>query len=153
MWRKKVEAEDDKGALPHWNVEPWPEPVDGAALLEFYQAGVPSLHRPADQRRRCPVAMGVARVDDGRGDISPFMVLVSPTKRCGKTTVLILLFYLTPKSEPASNITAAALFGYLEAVRPTLLIDEADSFVKDNEELRGVLDSVTPRSPPTHPQR
>jgi Protein of unknown function (DUF3631) len=26
-------------------------------------------------------------------------------------------------------------------VRPTLLIDEADSFVKDNEELRGILNS------------
>ena len=22
MWRKKIEAEDDKGALPHWKVEP-----------------------------------------------------------------------------------------------------------------------------------
>jgi putative DNA primase/helicase len=69
------------------------------------------------------------------------MVLVSPTKRCGKTSVLILLYFLTPKSELASNITAASLFRYVEAVRPTLLIDEADSFAKDNEELRGVLDA------------
>src|SRR5262249_17609125 len=75
------------------------------------------------------------------GDISPFMVLVSPTKRSGKTRVFRLLFFLTPKSELASNITAAALFRYIEAVRPTLLIDEADTFVKNNEELRGILDS------------
>src|SRR4029450_13796474 len=33
------------------------------------------------------------------------------------------------------------LFRYIEDVRPTLLIDEADSFVKDNEELRGILNS------------
>src|SRR5215204_5642728 len=33
------------------------------------------------------------------GHLSPFMVLVSPTKRCGKTTVLILLYYLTPRAE------------------------------------------------------
>src|SRR5262249_26435902 len=32
--RKKVEAEDDRDALPHWKVEPWSEPVDGAALLD-----------------------------------------------------------------------------------------------------------------------
>src|SRR5215510_14164473 len=75
------------------------------------------------------------------GDISPFMVLVSPTKRCGKTSVLILLFFLTPKSELAANITASSLFRYIEAVRPTLLIDEADTFAKDNEELRGILNS------------
>jgi putative DNA primase/helicase len=75
------------------------------------------------------------------GDISPFMVLVSPTKRCGKTTVLIILYYLTPKSELASNISPSAVFRYIEEVRPTLLIDEADTFVKDNEELRGILNS------------
>jgi putative DNA primase/helicase len=75
------------------------------------------------------------------GDISPFLVLVSPTKRCGKTSALIVLYYLTPKSELASNISASALFRYVEDVRPTLLIDEADSFVKDNEELRGILNS------------
>jgi len=66
---------------------------------------------------------------------------VSPTKRCGKTSVLILLQYLTPRSELASNISAAALFRYIEKEHPTLLIDEADSFVKDNEQLRGILNS------------
>src|SRR5262249_50698311 len=54
---------------------------------------------------------------------------------------LIVLLYLTPRSELASNITGSALFRYVEQVRPTLLIDEADSFVKDNEELRGILNS------------
>jgi putative DNA primase/helicase len=75
------------------------------------------------------------------GDISPLMVLVSPTKRCGKTSVLIVLYFLAPRSELSSNITGAALFRYIEDVRPTLPIDEADSFVKDNEELRGILNS------------
>jgi putative DNA primase/helicase len=75
------------------------------------------------------------------GDVSPLLVLESPTKRCGKTSVLILLYFLTPRSELSSNITAPALFRYIEDVRPTLLIDEADSFAKDNEELRGILNS------------
>ena len=64
-----------------------------------------------------------------------------PTKRCGKTTVLILLQYMTPRSELASNISASALFRYVEEVQPTLMIDEADSFIKDNEEMRGILNS------------
>ena len=139
--RKKMAAEDDKDDLPHWRVEPWSEPVAGAALLD-------SIKRVFCRYIVLPKAAEVAlslwvlhawTMD--AGDISPFMVLVSPTKRCGKTSVLILLFYLTPKSELASNITAAALFRYIEAVRPTLLIDEADAFVKNNEELRGILNS------------
>src|SRR6516162_4248042 len=139
--RKKLEKEDDQDALPHWNVKPWPEPVDGAALLESIKR---VFRRYIVLPKSAEVALSLwvlhAWTVDA-GDISPFMVLVSPTKRCGKTSVLILLFYLTPKSELASNITAAALFRYIEAVRPTLLIDEADAFVKNNEELRGILNS------------
>ena len=141
MWRKKIEAEDDKGALPHWKAEPWPEPVDGAALLD----SITRIFRryivlPKDADIGLALWVLHAWTMDA-GDISPFMVLVSPTKRCGKTSVLILLYFLTPKSELASNITPSALFRYIEAVRPTLLIDEGDTFIKDNEELRGILNS------------
>src|SRR5262245_36379129 len=138
--RKKMEAEDDKDNLPHWKVEPWPEPVTGAELLDSIRR---VFRRYIVLPKDADIALALwvlhAWTMDA-GDISPFMVLVSPTKRCGKTSVLILLFFLTPKSELASNITAAALFRYIEAVRPTLLIDEADTFVKNNEELRGILD-------------
>ena len=139
--RKKMEAEDDKDDLPHWSVEPWSEPVDGAALLDSIKR---VFRRYIVLPKGAEVALSLwvlhAWTMDA-GDISPFMVLVSPTKRCGKTSVLILLFYLTPKSELASNITPAALFRYIETVRPTLLIDEADAFVRNNEELRGILNS------------
>jgi putative DNA primase/helicase len=40
-----------------------------------------------------------------------------------------------------SNITASALFRTVEKYRPTLLIDEADSFMTANEEMRGILNS------------
>jgi putative DNA primase/helicase len=134
-------VENENTALPHWNVESWPEPVDGAALLDSIER---EFRRYIVLPKDADIALALwvlhAWTMDA-GDISPFLVLVSPTKRCGKTSVLIILFYLTPKSELASNITASSLFRYIEEVRPTLLIDEADSFVKDNEELRGVLNS------------
>jgi putative DNA primase/helicase len=137
----RAHTEEDSASLPHWKVEPWPEPVTGAELLDSIRR-VFRRHivLPKDADIALPLWVLHAWTMDA-GDISPFMVLVSPTKRCGKTSVLILLYFLTPKSELASNITAAALFRYIEAVRPTLLIDEADTFVKNNEELRGILDS------------
>ena len=139
--RKKLKKENDQDALPHWNVKPWPEPVDGAALLDSIKR---VFRRYIVLPKDADIALSLwvlhAWTMDA-GDISPFMVLVSPTKRCGKTSVLILLFFLTPKSELAANITASSLFRYIEAVRPTLLIDEADTFAKDNEELRGILNS------------
>jgi Protein of unknown function (DUF3631) len=44
-------------------------------------------------------------------------------------------------AELASNISASAVFRYVQDERPTLLIDEADTFIKENEEMRGVLNS------------
>jgi Protein of unknown function (DUF3631) len=138
--RAQAQAEN-RNELPHWQVEPWSAPVDGAALLTdieriFTRYG----YLPTGASVALPLWALHAWTMDA-GDISPFMVLVSPTKRCGKTTLLIILYYLTPRSELASNISPSALFRYIEDVRPTLLIDEADSFVKDNEELRGILNS------------
>jgi putative DNA primase/helicase len=138
---RRAARQAENAVLPHWNVEPSAEPVDGAALLnnlrQIFRRYV-VLPTGAD----IVLSLWVLHAwTMDAGDISPLMVLVSPTKRCGKTSVLILMYFLTPRSELSSNITAPALFRYIEDVRPTLLIDEADSFAKDNEELRGILNS------------
>jgi len=65
----------------------------------------------------------------------------SPEKGCGKSTLLDVLSRLVPNPLGASNITAAALFRVIEAARPTLLLDEADTYARNNEDLRGVLDA------------
>src|SRR5262245_40648939 len=137
----QARAEDSSAELAHWKVEPWDAPVNGAELLADLEGiFVRYVYLPTGASVALALWTLHAWTIDA-GDISPFLVLVSPTKRCGKTTVLIILYYLTPRSELASNISPSALFRYIEEVRPTLLIDEADSFVKDNEELRGILNS------------
>jgi putative DNA primase/helicase len=73
--------------------------------------------------------------------VSPILALTSPEKRCGKTTALDLLSKLSHKAMPASNISPAAVFRSIDAWSPCLLIDEADTFLSENEELRGVLNS------------
>jgi putative DNA primase/helicase len=137
----RAAADRDDQALPHWDVTPSPNQVDGAKLLDALRQ---IFRRYIVLPPGADIALALwvlhAWTMDA-GEISPFMVLVSPTKRCGKTSVLILLQYLTPRSVLASNISPSALFRYIELVRPTLLIDEADSFAKENEELRGILNS------------
>jgi Protein of unknown function (DUF3631)/Bifunctional DNA primase/polymerase, N-terminal len=137
----QAQAEDRSAELPHWQVAPWDAPVDGAALLaDIEQAFTLYVFLPTGASAALALWTLHAWTMDA-GDISPFIVLLSPTKRCGKTTVLIILLYLTPRSELSSNISPSALFRYVEDIRPTLLIDEADSFMRDNEELRGILNS------------
>ena len=74
-------------------------------------------------------------------DVAPRLAFTSPVKRCAKTTALNVVGRLVPRALPASNISPAAVFRAIEAARPTLLIDEADTFLKTSDELRGVLNS------------
>jgi hypothetical protein len=120
---------------------PWPTPVEGAALLDEIVSAV-ATYVMMPQESAIAVALWClhAHAFDA-SQISPRLFITSPEKRCGKSTLLRVIQALVPKALQASNITAAALFRTVEAVRPTLLIDEADTFLSENEELRGIINS------------
>ncbi|NIU06397.1 MAG: hypothetical protein GWO40_19315 [Gammaproteobacteria bacterium] len=71
-------------------------------------------------------------------DVTPRLALLSPHKRCGKTTLLGVLSRLVPRPLLAANVTAAAVFRTVEAARPVLLADEADNFL-GRDEMLGIL--------------
>ncbi|KTD02657.1 DUF3631 domain-containing protein [Legionella feeleii] len=71
--------------------------------------------------------------------VAPLAVITAPEKRCGKSQLLFFLARLVRRPLSASNITPAAMFRSIEAWSPTLLIDEADTFLRENEELKGVI--------------
>ena len=73
--------------------------------------------------------------------ITPRLAITSPRPGCGKTTLLDILHRLVVRPLLAGNVSTAAVFRVVEVVRPTLLIDEADTFLPGNDELRGVLNS------------
>jgi putative DNA primase/helicase len=75
------------------------------------------------------------------GEHTPRLAIVSPERGCGKTSLLDLLGRLVYRPLSAASLTAAATFRVIDRDRPTLLIDEADAFLKDNEELRGILNA------------
>jgi putative DNA primase/helicase len=74
-------------------------------------------------------------------DITPRLAILSPEKRCGKTTLLKVLGALVRRPLQTTNVTVAALFRTVEKYEPTLLVDEADTFLAEREELRGILNS------------
>jgi hypothetical protein len=55
--------------------------------------------------------------------------------------VLKLLGALVRRPLQTSNVTTAVVFRAIEAYQPTLLVDEADTFLRDHDELRGVLNT------------
>src|SRR5262245_6308999 len=119
--------------------EPWPEPVNGAALLDEIATTVRSYVVMPDHCRDICALWGMHTYLIDRFFISPRLGIQSPTKQCGKTTLLDVLSRLVPRPLPSQNVTPAAIFRVVEAHQPTLLIDEADTFLYNNDDLRGIL--------------
>lgn len=121
--------------------DPWPDPVDGAALLDEL-SNMFKAHVALPKHAEVTLALWVMHTYAlSAADCTPILALTSPEPRCGKTTLLGLLSKVVYRPLTTANASSAALFRVIEAQSPTLLVDEADSFLPDNEPLRGVLNS------------
>jgi putative DNA primase/helicase len=122
-------------------VEAWPVPVEGAALLDDVRAQVERyIVCGPEVRTACALWVAFTWLID-RVSVAPLAVITAPEPRCGKSNLLDLIGRLSLRPLVASNVSPAAVYRVIEAHCPTLLIDEADSFMKENEELRGVINS------------
>ena len=121
--------------------EPWPEPVNGAALLGAISANIRQHVVLFDHAADTAALWAVHTYLVDCFGISPRLAITSPEKGCGKTTALDVLSRLILRPLPTANASASAIFRVVELQRPTLLIDEADTFLPENEELRGILNS------------
>lgn len=139
--RQRGTSDDSSEGFALTDPVPFPQPVEGAGLLDLL-AQIIRKHVVLAPSAADAVALWIVHTHaHDAADISPIAAITSPTPECGKTTLLALIGLLVPKPVQASNITPAALFRTVEKFRPTLLIDEADTFLKDSDELRGVVNS------------
>jgi putative DNA primase/helicase len=121
--------------------EPWPYPVNGAELLDALSTSV-RQHVVMPNQAADTVALWAIHTYllDVFG-ITPRLAVTSPEKGCGKTTLLDVLSHLVWRPLSSANATASAIFRVVEMHRPTLLIDEGDTFLIENQELRGILNT------------
>ena len=115
-------------------------PVDGALMLSDIAAFV-RRHVWIDERSADALALwAVMTWIHERLEISTFANLTSATKRCGKSLLVEVLHELVYRPVPFSGqVTAAVLFRMVEAHAPTLMLDEADTYIREDETLRGVV--------------
>lgn len=119
--------------------EPWHEPVDGPRLVAEIE-NLLNRHLVLPDHAATAITLWIifTYVYDGFR-VCPMLMVESPQKRCGKTTLLAILLRACYRPLSAANISPSALYRVIEKWSPTLIIDEADTFVRDNEELRGLL--------------
>jgi Protein of unknown function (DUF3631) len=140
--RKSIDGSGLQGqAIELPEPEPWENPVGGAALLDDVVAAIRRYVVLPEHAARACACWVVHTFLAEHFLVSPRLCISSPTKGCGKTTLLDVVFRLVQRPLLASNVTPAAVFRVIEKCKPCLLIDEADTFLGVNDELRGILNS------------
>ena len=136
---RKSEAGEEEDVAPFADPDPWHEPVDGAALLdEMVSTFTRFLVLPDHSAEALALWCFHAHAHDAT-DISPILAVLSPEKRCGKTTTIKVVSALVPRPMHTINTSPSVLFRVVEKHKPTVLVDEGDTFLKDNDDLRGII--------------
>jgi hypothetical protein len=125
--------------LPHWEVQPWPENVDGAALLDALRhrfARYVVLPAHAD----VALALWVAHTWVFECfDVTPYLSITSPTRRCGKTVLMTLLYWLSCRGKKTDSMSKSAIYRSVTGEKPTLVLDEVGWVVDPKDDRQGIL--------------
>jgi hypothetical protein len=122
--------------------QPWLEPVRLTDLLTEITTAI-ARHVVLPPEMVDLIALWIAHtwVSD-QFDHTPRLGITSPTRQCGKSTLLEVLRHLCMRPLKADNVSSSSTFRIVQALSPiTLLIDEVDTFLSANDELRGILNS------------
>lgn len=122
-------------------IEPWPEPVNGAEILSDVAKAF-SRYMSLPSGAADVLALWCAHAHAFEAfQCSPRLNISSPEKQCGKTTLRDLIALLVPRPMQTENLTVAVLFRAVQSAKPTLLADECDAWLGKNEEIRGLLNA------------
>ncbi len=140
----KVARNEDSAAapnLPFSEVESHPEPINPALLLNLISLTI-----------RRFIVLSIEQADAVAlwiaftwfifvVDIAPLAIINAPEKACGKSQLLDLIGRMVARPISAANSTTAFMFRAVEMWTATVLIDEADTFIKKNDELKGLINA------------
>jgi len=136
----KAEGDSGQGrAVTIQDVLPWPEPVDGDRIATLLAATLKRYVVLSDTSADA-IALWILHtwlVD--KFIISPRLAITSPTKGCGKTTVLRFINQLAYRAKRVGSISPPALFRAVEQFQPTLVLDETEKYLEHGSDLHGLL--------------
>jgi hypothetical protein len=126
---------------PFIDPESWPEPINPAQLLNEI---VMVIRRfiVLNSKQAYAVALWVAFtwcIDVVK--VAPLIIINAPERECGKSQLLSILFKLCRKTLSTANMRSATLFRIAEKWHPSIMVDEADTFMKTDDEMSGLINA------------
>ena len=70
---------------------------------------------------------------------SPLLVVTSPEQDSGKTTCVNVIGFLVPRPLQLLETSAASVYSLIDATRPTIIHDEADTILERKTDLRHII--------------
>jgi hypothetical protein len=135
----RAQSAADKDFLPHWTVEPWPEQVDGAVLLDALRV---HFQHYVVLPTHADIALALWTLNTWvfeSFDIAPYLSITSPTRRCGKTVLMTMLYWLCCRGKKSDSMSKPAIYRSVDAERPTLVLDEVGWVLDPKDERQGIL--------------
>lgn len=132
---------EDDSLLTFKEVTPWEGDLDPSQLLSDITDAVKRFVVCSDETAQAVALWIVMTWFIDVIQVAPLAIITAPEKRCGKTVLLSLIGKLAFRPLSASNISSAAVYRTIEICCPTLILDEADAWMKQNEDLRGIINS------------
>jgi hypothetical protein len=125
---RKRSGGDRKILFP--DLEPWPESVDGNALLaELVTLYHKHIYLTDDAAITASLwVIWSYLVQEPFNEVSPYLGFTAPDKRCAKTRCLELTKRLTWRGYGVSDLSKAGFFRLIEKYHPTLHIDAPSLF-------------------------
>jgi hypothetical protein len=131
------------------DVDPWPEPVNTKKLFTEL---LKQLRRYVVHRDEIAIATilwtMMAWVHNEIAVHSPLLVFTAADVDAGKTTTIDALQWLTPRAYTVAEITGPTLYRFVDQVRPTLMIDDADTLFKRRTDLVHIVAASWTRGTP-----
>lgn len=127
--------------LPFNEVEPSAEEINPAELLNEIARTVKRFIVLDDHQADAAALWTAYTWFVDVAEIVPIAIADAPEKSCGKSQLLTVFGRMSYRPLSASNASPSALFRAVEQWRPTILIDEADTFFRDNHEMHGLINA------------
>ena len=130
------------------DVEPGPEPVNLAELIDEIEGkiGKHVVVPQAFQRTAIVLWDAQAWLHNQIATHSPILAATSSDPDSGKSELMSVLARTVPKASINIEMTGASLFRFVDAQKPTLIIDEADSLFERKSDLRHIINASWTRS-------
>jgi len=121
--------------------EPWPDPVDGVELLTCLAAHF-RRHLVLPPGAADAMALWTVHCHCFEAfSFTPRLQFKASDPGSGKSTAMELLKGVVPKPLETETCTAAFLFRVIELLAPTVLLDEADTYLREDEDMRGLVNA------------